>query len=125
MTVGTGIDRRTGQVLSGFAHVEQSLEVIFSTRIGDRVMRRLFGSEVPALLGRNLVPSTLLRFQAAVIVAIELWEPRFAIRKVLWQGAPEPARLGRIGLHLVGEYRPRGHLGDRTSDGIMRTITLQ
>lgn len=115
-----GLDRRTGRPLGGFAHVIQSLEVIFTTRIGSRVMRRFFGSEIPGLLGKNIVPSTFLKFATAVHVAIELWEPRFHLVQVTFPrdtNGPENVRRGRIGIALYGQYRPRGHLGDPTPDG--------
>ena len=52
---GTGIDRHTGHPLAGFAHVQQSLEVIFTTHFGERVLRRWFGSFVPKLFGEPMV----------------------------------------------------------------------
>lgn len=121
-----GLDRRTGRVLTGFDHVVQSIEVILGTQIGERVMRRTFGSVVPRLLGENLVPPTVLRFFTAIIVAIELWEPRYAIvqieiRPELNEG--EALRDGRLRLALVGEYRPRAHLGDPTPESV-RTISV-
>lgn len=122
-----GIDRRTGRVLLGFPHVVQSLEVIFTTALGTRVMRRLFGSEVPGLLGKNIAPTTFLRFATAVHVAIELWEPRFRVVQVTFprsENPPEEIRRGKIGIALYGQYRPRGHLGDPTPEGENRTLQL-
>lgn len=115
---GTGIDATTGKVIAGFAHVEQSLHKIFTTRFGERVMRRWVGSFVPQLLGKPLVPSTILRFWTAIVVAIELFEPRYRVTRIGISGDPEAMRQGRIGFRIEGEYRPRGHLGDFTSAGI-------
>lgn len=113
---GTGIDRRTGQVLSGWPHVLQSIEVILSTRIGARVMRRWFGSDIPALLGRNMDVPTVVRFWAAICIALALWEPRFKITKISATGSTDGMRAGAIGFSVAGIYYPRGHLGD-FSDG--------
>lgn len=119
-----GIDRETGRILDGFQHVEQSIQVIFATRIGDRVMRRHFGSVGPALLGRLMTPRTVLIFKAALAVAIDLWEPRFRLSRVsVGRDAAEETRLGRLTLILEGQYLPRGHLGDRTSEE-PRTLSL-
>lgn len=121
----TGMDRRTGRSLGGWDHVVQSLEVIFSTRIGERVMRRSFGSDVPALLGEPLSEPTALRFFTAIIVAIELWEPRYRVRQVAIepaQNSPEALRAGRLRLAIIGEYRPRGHLGDPTPEARDRVV---
>jgi phage baseplate assembly protein W len=82
--MSVGIDRTTGKPLSGWPHVMQSLGVIFATKFGSRVMRRNFGSAVPSVLGKNLVPSTMLKFMTAATIAIELWEPRFRVRKFIY-----------------------------------------
>jgi hypothetical protein len=120
---GTGINRETGAVLAGWPHVQQSLGVIFSTAFGERVMRRWFGSAVPALLGRNLINSTVLRFWTAICTAIDLWEPRFRITKITALASATEARAGKIGFALVGVYYPRGHLGDYTL-AIPKTVTI-
>lgn len=115
-----GMNRETGRVLDGWEHVLQSLTVIFTTRFHERVMRRWFGSLIPHLLGESMVPSTVLRFYAAIITAVELWEPRYKISRV---EVLELDRLGRIGFRLTGVYRPRAHLGDFTPEGA-RVVTL-
>ncbi|MFL9828926.1 GPW/gp25 family protein [Rhodoplanes sp. SY1] len=120
---GTGIDRRTGRILSGWDHVLQSLEVIFSTRFGSRVLRRWFGSDIPKLLGEKLVPSTVLRFWTAVAIAIDTWEPRYRITRIGIAASAEQARLGGLGFTIYGAYMPRGHLGDPTPEG-ERTVAM-
>jgi phage baseplate assembly protein W len=125
------MDRRTGAVLAGWPHVAQSIEVILTTNIGARMFRRVFGSEVPKLLGEPLTTPTVVRFFAAVVAAIELWEPRFRVRAIEVVGADaaggnsaERVRGGRLALRIRGEYRPRGHLGDPTADWQERSLTL-
>jgi uncharacterized protein len=115
----TGLDRTTGKPLSGLAHVRQCFVVIFTTRIGERVMRRSFGSNVPAILGRNLVPSTLTLFFAAIILAVDLWEPRLRIVQVLYPAppnAPSTLRVGNLTLAIIADYRPNALQGDVTTD---------
>lgn len=114
---GTGINRNTGKLLVGWPHVKQSLGVIFTTRFGERVMRRWFGSFVPQLLGVNMVPSAVLRFFTAVCIAIDLWEPRYKITRIAPSGSPETMRQGALAFRIDGVYRPRGHLGDFTPAG--------
>ena len=114
----TGIDRATGLPLSDLDHVRQSFRVIFTTRIGERVMRRTFGSAVPEILGRNLVPSTLSLFFQAIWIAVTLWEPRLRILQVLYPAPPNtPAflRLGGVALAVLAEYRPYALAGDVTT----------
>lgn len=116
----TGIDRRTGKVLTGLAHVRQSVEVIFTTHFRSRVMRRTFGSAVPALLGRaNLTKPELLRFYTAIHIALALWEPRLRSLRAFYpktQNTPEGARQGRLGLRIRAKYFPNALHGDLTSD---------
>jgi len=119
-----GLDRRTGKPLTGFDHVVQSVEVILTTLIGSRVMRRTFGAALLRLLGENTSSETIMRATMAIALALELWEPRFALKQVvIGENSPESLRQGGLRMSLIGEYRPRGHLGDMTPAG-MRTITI-
>jgi uncharacterized protein len=111
---GTGLDRQTGKVLTGWPHVVQSLEVIFTTGYGERVMREWFGSFVPYMLGQNLVPETVVKFYVGLWTAIEAFEPRFRVTRFL---PLEVTRTGRLRVQIEGEYRPRGHLGDYSVEG--------
>lgn len=73
------VDRRTGQPITEFRHILQSIEMILTTRIGTRVMRRDFGSRLPDLIDAPLTPATLTAIYAAVNEAIATWEPRVRI----------------------------------------------
>jgi len=106
---GTGIDAQTGQIIDGWRHVQQSLDKIFSTRFGERIMREWFGSEVPHLLGELGNERTILAFFGAMVVPIELFEPRFKVRRII---PLEITREGYFAFDLLGDYRPRAHLGD-------------
>jgi hypothetical protein len=69
------------------------------------------------------VPSTLLKFWTAIVVAIDLWEPRYRVTKILPAASPEEMRQGILGYRIEGVYRPRGHLGDFTPERV-RTVTI-
>ncbi len=122
----TGINRDNGKVIHDIDHVRQSVQVIFTTALFSRVMRRLFGSYVPALLEReNLTPDALARFFLAIIVAIDLWEPRLRVLKVIYpapQNTTAGARTGKLGMRVLALYRPNALQGDFTSD--VMTIDL-
>lgn len=51
-----GTDANTGKALEGMAHLRQSIRDILGTPLGSRVMRRDYGSELPAL-GRSITLS--------------------------------------------------------------------
>lgn len=109
-----GLDARTGRRLDGWAHVVQSIGVIISTRLAEREGRRWFGADVIDDLGKPLNGPRILHLMQKLTVAIELWEPRYAVRSV----KPERlTRTGELGLLISGDYRPRGHLGDPTVEG--------
>ena len=113
------MDAGTGGDINGWPHVIQSMADFFATRFGERVMREWYGSAVPALLGENMNEATIVPFFSAVASAIEQWEPRFRVVRVV------PERVGRDGVLRVtveGEYRPRALLGDFTPDGAKRVV---
>lgn len=114
--VGSGVDRWTGRPVAGWEHTVLCIEAIFSTPFGSRVMRRWIGSLIPAMLGENLVPSTVLRFFTAIFAAL-VYEPRFALVKINILSTPDELREGKLRLELEGQYRPRAHLGDFTVEG--------
>ena len=121
-----GINRATGQPLSDWEHTVQSIMVILETHFGERVMRRMFGSAIPGVLGKNLVPSTLLKFYTALSVAIYVWEPRFRVRSFEYpqgQNSADGMRQGRIGIRMIGDYMPRALEGDFTVEAV-KTVTL-
>ena len=96
------MSRTTGQRLEPLAHLRQSIGDILSTPIGSRVMRREYGSLVPALIDKPDNLATQTRFFAAAASALMRWEPRLKVdRKSI---ARDPERLGRISLEITGSY---------------------
>ena len=114
-----GIDRHTGRVITNLGSALQAVEVILTTRIGSRIMRREFGGGADELLGRLLTADHVAVFRQLVATAIDLWEPRLAIRRIALEGSAEELRRGEAGFVLEADWRPRGHLGDLT---VERTI---
>lgn len=103
----TGINARTGEVLTGFPEVLQSLEKIFSTGQGQRVMREWFGNPGLKLLGENQTEATVLLWFNTLYMLCELFEPRF---KVVYFELNDMNQLGFTDFTLVGQYRPYAHL---------------
>lgn len=77
-----GVNATTGKDLSHFAHIEQSVRDILSTRVGTRVMRRDYGSDLPVLLDAPLNQRTLGKIRVAAVEALEKWEPRLKCNEV-------------------------------------------
>lgn len=106
------LDQRTGAVIDNYASALQSVEIVFSTRIGEMVLLREFGAGIVEILGRTLTPKTVAAFTLLVAAAIDIWEPRFRVRRVLLTGSVEDLRTGRAGVAIDVDWRPRAHLGD-------------
>ena len=64
-----------------------------------------------------------LAFWTAICIAIDSWEPRFRVTKIMPFATPMQLRRGTIGFAIVGIYYPRGHLGDY-SISIPKTVNL-
>lgn len=117
-----GIDRRTGQVLTGWAHVVQSIEDILTTPVLTRVMMRLYGSDAPKLIDAPMNTASLLALYVAIAEALDAWEPRYELKHIGYTAAGAD---GAATIALVGVYYPDGHKGDRTPDnGEERSVAL-
>lgn len=117
-----GIDRRTGKVLTGWAHVVQSIEDILTTPVLTRVMRRLYGSDTPKLIDAPMNQASLLALYVAIAEALAAWEPRYELKHI---GFTAASADGAASIALSGIYYPLGHKGDRTPDnGEERSVSL-
>src|SRR5687767_6983599 len=66
----------------GQQKVAEAIRVILETRVGERVMRSRFGSEVPAILFEPATSSTADRLAAAIRSALVRWEARIDVLDV-------------------------------------------
>ena len=94
-----GINASTGKRLSGVAHLKQSIRDILTTRMGTRVMRRDYGSRLPALVDNPTGQLLKVELFAATAEALVKWEPRFRLDRVYLESASQD---GRIVLALEG-----------------------
>ena len=98
------VDRSGGIAMSeGQQDVEEAMRIILGTRIGERVMRSQFGSDVPTLLFEPATSATAARLTAAIQTALGRWEPRIDLLQVLVE--PDPA----VATHFIASisYRLR------------------
>lgn len=131
MAFSAGTSKFTGQPLTDWDHVVQSIGIILTTPIGSRVMLREFGSEVMDLIDRPLTDRVILAVYAATANALtprlvngrQLGEPRFAIRSCSLQ---QVGADGILSMTISGAYMPRGHLGDFTveTESVQAVIPL-
>ncbi|MUJ04991.1 phage baseplate protein [Pseudomonas aeruginosa] len=95
-----GLDRRTGQPLSGVAHLKQSIEDILTTPLGTRRMRPEYGSKLRRLVDLPVNDGWKSAVQAEVARALGRWEPRLRLERV----RVVAVMGGRIDLELAGMY---------------------
>jgi len=95
-----GVDRRTGQPLSGLDHLKQSIEDILTTPLGTRRMRPDYGSNLRRFVDLPVNEGWKSAVQAEVARALGRWEPRVQLERVKVVSVLD----GQIGLELTGQY---------------------
>lgn len=98
------MNRNTGRATGDLEHLRQSIADILTTPIGSRVMRRDYGSLVPALIDQPDNLATQVRLYAAIAGALMRWEPRLSLASM--KMARHAEHKGRVDVTLVGS---RGH----------------
>ena len=106
-----GMDRRTGQPISGIAHLRQSIEDILTTHIGSRRMRPEYGSKIRGFVDFPGSAGWKSAVQAEVARALGRWEPRFKLSQVTIVSIVG----GKIGLRLQGDYLGESQLLEVTA----------
>lgn len=103
--MSTGISAANGEFLAEMDHIRQSIQDILLTRIGERIMRREYGSWLFYLVDAPMDPVTIMDIYAASIGAIRRWEPRV---KVIDIQAIQPEDSGRLTLSLSAIHKRTG-----------------
>ncbi|WP_111745633.1 GPW/gp25 family protein [Salinisphaera orenii] len=80
--MAAGMDRRTGKAIDEIDHIQQSIGDILSTRIGTRVERRGYGSNLPSRIDDPVDQQFRVHVQYDVAVAIRTWETRVTAERV-------------------------------------------
>lgn len=76
-----------------YRNLEESIVIILSTRLGERVYRPDFGSRLHELVFAPLNDDTLLLAQIYAREAIQTWEPRVVVEAVTAAPMPDTASL--------------------------------
>lgn len=95
-----GMDRQTGQPLSGLAHLRQSIEDILATPLGSRRMRPDYGSKLRRFVDLPVNEGWKSAVQAEVTRALVRWEPRLKLERVRVLSVVQ----GQVSLQLTGHY---------------------
>lgn len=108
----SGMSRTTATLIDDEEHLSQSIMDILSTRVGTRVMRRDYGSDLPAIIDQPINGETLVDIFQATAEALDKWEPRFKLTQV----EVPAASAGNVSLILTGDV-------DYTAIQIEATVT--
>ncbi|MBA4799358.1 MAG: integrase [Rhizobiales bacterium] len=105
----TGINARTGKILTGPAHLAQSLSKIWQTRLDTRVMRLSFGADLRSALSEDLTPSIALLIYNEMVASAARWEPEYLITQLQLVTLQD---TGKLGIRHGGIYYPEGRFGN-------------
>lgn len=101
----TGMDRSTGRVIRGLAHVRQSVIDILTTATGTRVCNRDYGSDWPNIVDGPGNPETVQRLYAATALAVTRFYPQLTLTRIVID--PEASASGSITVTLTGHETGR------------------
>lgn len=104
----SGIDARTGGIITGRAHLAQSIATIWTTRMGERVMLLGFGSNLRSHLAEDITAGLALEIYDDLTSAIYRWEPEYRVAEMQLVTL---TRIGGLGLRHAGKYYPEGRYG--------------
>jgi uncharacterized protein len=93
----SGLAAGDGRVVKGDDHLRASIRDILTTPLGSRVMRRTYGSRLFALMDRPFGPGLAAEIIAATAEALEIWEPRLDLKRVMLRGGAS----GRMEIDIV------------------------
>ncbi|AZC56275.1 GPW/gp25 family protein [Pseudomonas chlororaphis] len=99
-----GMDRHTGQPISGIEHLRQSVGDILSTPLGSRRHRPEYGSKLRRMVDLPFNEGWKSAAQAEVARALGRWEPRMKLQRV----RVVSFLAGKINLQITCEYQGMG-----------------
>ncbi|MHC8348705.1 GPW/gp25 family protein [Pseudomonas sp. RT4P38] len=99
-----GMDRHTGQPISGIEHLRQSMADVLGTPLGSRRHRPEYGSKLRTYVDLPVNAGWKSSVQAEAARALGRWEPRLKLESVRVLAVVG----GKIDLSIAGEFR-----GDR------------
>lgn len=107
-------------MLTGQAHLAQSVAEIWMTRPGERVMRLLFGANLRSHLAEDIEPALALAIYDDLVASINAWEPEY--RMVDFQ-LVNLSLKGGLGVRHGGIYFPEGRFGNKSISEPFGTVS--
>ena len=73
------------EMVSAEKDIRESLWILFSTQLGERIMLPLYGNELWRMVFRNMTTTLMTQMREAVRQAVLYWEPRIDVDEVAVQ----------------------------------------
>ncbi|MDB6137960.1 MAG: hypothetical protein JWO94_1032 [Verrucomicrobiaceae bacterium] len=100
----------TVQMVSGEEDIRQSLGIIFSTNLGERVMRHDFGCNLYSMAFETITIAHRTQLRDLIEIAVLENEPRIVLEKISIEADPHIAGLVLISLdYLIPATNARGN----------------
>lgn len=91
--------------------INQSLHIILSTRLGERIMRPDFGINLHNLVFHNMDLTARTQLRAAIEKAILYWEPRITLTDVSFDMSEEKNGILYLSLeYAIRQTNTRGNM---------------
>lgn len=95
----------TVETVSDEADIYQSLHILLSTQLKERVMRSDYGCDLTALLYENITITLLTKIKGIIKNAILLYEPRIDLIDIDFQSGETDINNGIINIEIVYKIR--------------------
>jgi uncharacterized protein len=86
------------EMVSGAEDIRQSLRILLSTSMGERVMVHSFGCDLTPFLFEEITVTFLTNLREAVRGAIRDWEPRIKVDQIVAEADPHDPGLVLVGI---------------------------
>lgn len=106
------ISRRTGSNISEVEHIYQSINMILTTPIGSRVMRRDFGSNIYKLVDRGISPSVITAIYAEIHQSLSTWEPRIRVISTTITNDTDDTKQGILNISVEFEFQNQAYTAE-------------
>lgn len=95
----------TVETVSGEDDIFQSLQILLTTQLNERVMRSDFGCDLSALLYENITITLLTKIKGIIQNAILKYEPRIDLLDVDFQSGETEINYGIIKIDILYKIR--------------------
>ncbi|MCD8184806.1 MAG: GPW/gp25 family protein [Bacteroides sp.] len=91
--------------------IKESLHILFSTRLGERIMCPDYGTDLHNMVFHNMDLTARTQLQAAIEKAVLYWEPRVTLTKVSFDVSEEwDGKLNILLEYTIRQTNARGNL---------------